>query len=118
MDNPDHDSYLEMDSASGDAMNDQHKRRRHAPKPVADETLDRTRRIETRLTQFMIAMGVRTDAQKPEFRAPTNTGQLATLQLPSPHSTMKEVIDNIPEEWHEPVAVYVKDQRVAVVRRP
>jgi hypothetical protein len=74
------------------------------------ETLQRTRRIETRLTQLMIAMGVHTDAQRPIFNA-------GALILPSAHCSMKEIVDSIPPDWHGPVGVFVGTDKVATIRR-
>lgn len=81
------------------------------PKPNPGvETLQRVRRIETRITQTMIALGIPTDAQKPIF----NEGSLI---LPSIHCSMKEIVDSIPGNWHGPVGVFVGTGRVATIGR-
>lgn len=72
------------------------------------ETLQRARRIETRLTQLMIALNVSTDAQKPIF----NNGSLI---VPSHHCSLKELIDNIPRSWQGPVKVFVGTDLVATI---
>lgn len=73
-----------------------------------DEIRSRSQRTETRLTQLMIALGVTTHAQKPEFVD-------GHVNLPSPHSTLKECLGCIPSGWPDPVKVYVGDDLVAVV---
>lgn len=85
------------------------------------ETLQRVRRIETRLTQLMIALDVDTLHSKPEFRM--NLGSLVDpaigeVILPHTHSSMKEVLDSIPATWDGPVNVYIRDELVATLDRP
>lgn len=86
-----------------------------------DETLQRVRRIETRLTQLMVAMGVDTMSQKPKFGIydiPGEDREVAAINLPSPHSSLKEALDIIPATWEGPVRVFVNDELVAVLDRP
>lgn len=81
------------------------------PKPRPEvETLQRVRRIETRVTQLLIAQGIHTDAQKPIF----NEG---TLLVPSIHCSLKEIIDSVPRNWHGPVGVFVGTDQVATIGR-
>lgn len=79
------------------------------------EDTARLRRIETRLTQMMIALGVKTEAQSPEFSRKNDTAQIV---LPSKHCTVKEALDSIPETWNGPVNVFVGDDCVATIARP
>jgi hypothetical protein len=81
-----------------------------------DEVLKRTRRIETRLTQFMIAMGVTTEHQKPTFDAGSVGAGCGKLTLPSPHTSVREMLDAIPETFDHPVEIFVGDQLLAVIR--
>lgn len=74
------------------------------------ETLQRVRRIETRLTTLSIAMGVHTDTQKPIFNADARS-----LVVPSIHCSLKEIIDSLPQGWHEPVKVFVGASEVATI---
>ena len=74
------------------------------------ETLQRARRIETRLTQLMIALGVQTDTQKPYF----NEGSIIA---PSQRCSLQELIDSIPVSWQGPVTVFVGADRIAELRR-
>lgn len=83
---------------------------------IAAETLQRTRRVETKLTQMMIVMGIDTQSQKPLF-VPGSASSGAKLVLPSPHCSLKEMIDNIPETWNGPVEVFIDDERVATLGR-
>ena len=83
-------------------------------KQIDDEVLSRTRRIETRLTQLMLAMGVDTQAQKPIFmRAEPETN--ARVVIPSRHTSMKEVLDTVPKSCDGPVELFVGDKHVATL---
>lgn len=75
-------------------------------KPPELETLDRVRRIETRLTQTMVALGVPTQAAKAQFED-------GRVTLPSRHSSLMEAVDCIPRSWIGPVDVFVDGSRVA-----
>lgn len=75
------------------------------------ETLQRVRRVETRLTQLMIAMGVRTDAQQPVFAD-------GAVTIPSIHASIKEIIDSVPPDWQKPVGIFIGTDQVAVISRP
>ncbi len=102
--NPYPDTLIDrLPGGSGDSMNDQPRRSR----PEV-ETLQRVKRIETRLTQTMIAMGIKTEGQRPIFAA-------GKLTVPSMHCSLKEILDTIPGEWQGPVAVFIGDDRVAVI---
>ena len=75
-----------------------------------DEMLQRVRRIETRLTQLMLAQGVSTQAQKPKFDSKTST-----LQVPSRHTSLMECTKAIPNGWDRPVRILVGGDLVAVL---
>lgn len=79
-----------------------------------NEQLNRTRRIETRVTQIALALGIRTDAQHPEFEVIAGHG---TLTLPSLHSSMREILDNIPKTWDGPVKVFIGDEPLITIDR-
>lgn len=74
-------------------------------KPIDVETLERTRRIETRLTKLALALGVDMPSQKPEF-APYIM-EPSRLILPSPHTSMFEILAAIPRGWQGAVDVYI-----------
>jgi hypothetical protein len=78
-----------------------------------NEARQRLRRIETRLTQFMIAMGVDTKAQRPQFAHPGNGELAATVRIPSPHSSLKEITDSLPDGFSGPVKVLMGDECIA-----
>lgn len=88
-------------------MKDQHQRGRRDPQL---ETLQRARRIETRLTQLLVHFGITTQAQKPEF----DNGR---IYIPSKHTPLLEVIDAIPENWSGPIGVFIEADQVAVIDR-
>lgn len=106
MDYHDHARYPETgDDNSGDDM---HDRRPRPDKTV--EILQRVRRLETRVTTALIALGFDPQAQKPSFDR-----RNGRLQLPSPHSSLSECTKAIPNDWCGPVQVYVGDDLVAVL---
>jgi hypothetical protein len=74
------------------------------------ETLQRIRRVETRVTRLMIALGVDTGANKPELVEDK-------LLVPSIHCSLKEIVDSIPPDWHGPVRVFVGTEQVATIGR-
>lgn len=91
----------------------------HEGSDALTEVRGRTRRIETRLTQLMIGLGISTDSQKPEFLA----GQARTqagyaVVLPSPHSSLREILAAIPAHAiGTPVDLYLGADRIAVLTK-
>jgi len=79
---------------------------------VEEETLARTRRIETRLTQLMIGLGIGTKADKPVFDQ-----QHSTIHVPSMHSSLQEILDSLPEDWQGPVGVSIGQNPVVFLVR-
>ena len=78
------------------------------------EILDRVRRIETRVTKVANHLGLGPPTEKARFAVPPNS-RMAVIDLPSPHCSLKEIIDIIPDTWEGPVGVFVGDQLVATV---
>lgn len=72
------------------------------------ETLQRARRIETRLTTLMIGLGIETGAQKPVYDQATR--QLDVLSL---HVSLKEILDSLPQSSAEPISLVIGGRRVA-----
>jgi hypothetical protein len=83
---------------------------RETTMPQNDETLSRVRRIETRLTQLMIGLGIGTHTQKPAFEV-----QTGHLVLPSLHSSIKEILDSLPEGCSVPVQLVIGGKPVGVL---
>ena len=81
--------------------------------PELTEDTKRLRRIETRVTQLAIALGIPTRAQKPAFDP-----EKASVVVPSMHSSLQEILDSIPEGWHRPVTVRIGGRNVLDVRVP
>lgn len=76
------------------------------------EIRERTKRIETRLTQLMIAQGIPTTSQRPTFHPSSDIGR-STMQLPSPHTSMKEIAAAVPRGKHgEPFDILVGTELV------
>lgn len=64
------------------------------------ETLDRVRRIETRLTKYLEHIGFTTGAQRPAWHD-------GTIVLPSMDCSLKDTLAAIPHDWDPLRAVYV-----------
>ena len=69
------------------------------------ELLDRSRRIETRVTKIGIALGVDVGGGKPVW----GEGKII---LPTPNCSVGECLAIVPQEWNlaDPVALYVGDE--------
>jgi hypothetical protein len=80
---------------------------------ILRELLDRNRRMETRLTKFMMAQGFETGVQKPSFNP------LGSVELPSPACAMKDILEAIPPDWKqgEPIILMHKGTFVAELYR-
>ena len=77
------------------------------------EILDRTRRIETRLTRFMEDQGFDTQVRRPVW----NNG---VINVPSPATSLKDCLAVIPPSWNpdDPIVVMHKDTKVAEWYKP
>lgn len=74
------------------------------------EVLDRTRRIETRLTKFMEASGFDTKVRRPEWRGDG-------IHVPSPSTSIKDCLSVIPRDHDGSlIAVYHKDELLLIIR--
>lgn len=80
-------------------------------KPPAEETLDRVRRIETRLTTLCIGMGIDTPQQKPVFD-PGSINSIASLTIPSMDCSMKQIRASVPHDWKGPVRFMLGNQYI------
>lgn len=78
------------------------------------EALSRVRRIETRLTSGLIALGVGIEAQKPEF-SPARGNKPAQIHAPSRHSSLSEIINSAPKNHPGPIEVFVGSDQIAVI---
>lgn len=101
---PNH-QYADHGDFSGDDMHD--RGRNNDP---MTEVLQRMRRLETRVTTALIALGFDTQAQKPTFDR-----RRGRLQLPSPHSSLLECTKAIPSDWSGAVEVFVGSDRVTTL---
>lgn len=82
---------------------------------MKNEELQRLRRIETRLTQLMVAMGVGTQAQKPDFE-PHQVSRGGVLTVVSPHTSLREMLDAIPMRG-ERVEVQIGEEHIATITK-
>ena len=79
---------------------------------VLTEVLDRTRRIETRLTKYMEATGFDTKVRRPTFAN-------GIINVPTPATSLKDCLSVIPHDWRTPVTVIHKsDKLVTLVINP
>jgi hypothetical protein len=83
------------------------------PDEVAKETLDRARRIETRLTKFMEHQGFDTKVGRPVW----NEG---VVELPSKSSSVTDMLSVVPPGWPADVPIQVrhKEHFLFTVCRP
>jgi len=79
------------------------------------EILDRTRRLETRLTSFMQSQGFDVRTEKPVF----STYDF-TLTIPSMRTQLQDIIDAVPSEvmLTEEIEVIHKGEVVAMIYKP
>ena len=82
------------------------------------EVADRARRIETRLTQTMIFLGVPLATQKPDFHQHANNKRRATLHLRSRNTTINEALGAIPPNWAGEVRVMIGSEHVTTLVVP
>ena len=82
--------------------------------PPDNEAIKRLRRIETRVTQIAVGLGIGTHAQKPEFDPGGITGS-ASVTVPSIHSSLKEILDSVPAGWQEAVIVRIGREDLATI---
>ena len=80
----------------------------------AKEAAERARRIETRLTRFMIASGVDTGGLMPVW---CDDGY---IEVPSRAASLTDIASVIPENWDRDyeIAVMFQDRMIGIVLRP
>lgn len=96
-------------------MNERRPPRRPRLEPE-EEVLHRMRRIETRVTQIAMAMGVGVPTDRPIFTR--EHGGVSSVKVPSPNASIKEILDSIPVTCDGPVEVFVGGDLVATIGRP
>lgn len=72
------------------------------------EILQRSRRIETRLTRLLETEGIQTGIQRPWWMDDK-------VMIPSPMTTIDAILKVIPESWPDPVRVVLKEDQNLVV---
>lgn len=116
MDSESHTTYRSRIDLSEDEMA-QTPRGRDSMQSDSDmlrEALSRVRRIETRLTSALVALGVSTAAQKPEFKS-ARGNKPAQIYAPSRHSSLNEIVDSAPKNYAGPIEVFVGSDCVATI---
>ncbi len=86
-----------------------------APRCEMQEVVDRCRRMETRLTRFLETQGFDTQVKRAEWRA-----QDGVVVVPSPSTSLKEILMMVPYEWDSsvPIRVEHKGETMAVFYVP
>jgi hypothetical protein len=72
------------------------------------EVLQRSRRIETRLTRLLETEGISTGIQRPWWMDDR-------VMIPSPMTTIDAILKVVPEGWSQPVRIVLKDDQQFVV---
>lgn len=72
------------------------------------EILQRSRRIETRLTRLLETEGIQTGIQRPWWLDDK-------VMIPSPMTTIDAILKIIPEKWPKPVQLILKEDHHHVV---
>lgn len=85
---------------------------RRPRKTPEQESLERLRRIETRITTLAIGLGVDMNTQKPVFDPGmqddlTDAKRPASIELPSINSSMKEIMKVVPNGWTGPIRLVI-----------
>ena len=73
------------------------------------EVVDRTRRIETRLTRYLKEQGFDTHPARIVFSQ-------GDVQVPSKDCTLREIISVIPEDWDGEVFVMLGSDHIATLQ--
>lgn len=81
---------------------------------LARETNSRVKRIETRVTSLMIGLGMDAPAQRPEF-VPATDGAPAHVKIPSPHCSIKQIVDSLPETCDGTVGILMGSDQIATL---
>jgi len=76
-------------------------------KDPVSETLDRVRRIETRLTKYLEHIGFATGAQRP-------TWVDGVVMLPSMDCSLRDILATVPRDWNPAYVVRVEHAGVIV----
>jgi hypothetical protein len=63
------------------------------------EIVDRLRRLETRLTKYMISQGFDSQTQTPVW---LDDGY---LEVPSLHVELSDIVKSVPDSWNEEVVI-------------
>lgn len=84
---------------------------------MARETVDRARRIETRLTRYLSAIGFETGVRKPTF---TFVDETPAVDAPSPAVSLADCVAAIPDTFphDEDVPVFFQERCIGYVSRP
>ena len=77
---------------------------------MSSELIERMRRIETKLTRYMMAQGFDTQSEQPRFDAETHS-----LHIPSRHVSLQHCLDAVTAEWEGPVDVYIQGDYVTTL---
>jgi len=80
---------------------------------LIQEAVDRSRRIETRLTKYLVGIGVETGVRRPVWHE-------GTVEAPSPATSLMDCLSVIPATWdpNEEVLVIYRGRPLGCVLKP
>lgn len=81
---------------------------------MASEELARLRRIETRVTNIAMALGVGVNTQKPEYYPPVGMLE-GKLVLPSQHTALSEMLAAVPDNHIGPISLVFGGKTIAKI---
>jgi hypothetical protein len=68
---------------------------------LLQEAVDRTRRIETRITKWLVAQGFETGVRRPTW------SEAGAVEVPSISASLTDILATIPETWPSDEEVFV-----------
>lgn len=71
------------------------------------EVLDRLRRIETRVTKYLIERGFDTQSVQPKW---DHNGDNGVVHIPSTKVALQDVLEAIPDGHTDDVAIYIDNE--------
>ena len=80
---------------------------------LAQESVDRTRRIETRLTKYLAHLGFETGARKPVWAG-------GVVEVPSPSTSLVDCLSVVPDAWDREgeIAIMFRGRLLGCVLKP
>lgn len=93
---------------------------KHSTEPgenILDEILARVRRIETKTTKYFEAKGFDTGGDHAKWLGLLADEDAGRMNLPTPATSIKEVLATIPKNYTGEVDLYVGEELIATIYR-